>query len=209
MTRDDEANFARRMSELRAELGISQSELARKMVERGFDTYSQMTVSRTEKGERPIRLGEARVIAEILGSRVDSMTRGTDREEYIALLAEIKRGLIKAILDTGQALWDYRSALEAMGDSWRSDLADDEEVRAAKDDVYTYFLHPRAVALWAAEVANDPMRDAPESLDWSDLTRMKELQSITNLIGELRREAEQGDTSSTPSSVDSGAEVPR
>lgn len=39
----------------------------------GWNSYSQMTVSRTEKHERPIRLSEARSLAAVLDSSVDEM----------------------------------------------------------------------------------------------------------------------------------------
>lgn len=53
--------------DLREERGWSQSELARRMAEAGWPKYTQMTVSRTEKGERPIRLNEAESLAEVFG----------------------------------------------------------------------------------------------------------------------------------------------
>jgi len=73
MLPDDEQRFATELALLRKRHGLSQSELARKMVDAGWSNYSQMTVSRTEKGERPIRLAEARSLAGILGATVDEM----------------------------------------------------------------------------------------------------------------------------------------
>lgn len=175
MMRDDEANFARRMGELRNKRGLSQSELARQLVERGFKSYSQMTVSRTEKGERPVRLGEARVIADILGSRLDEMTRGADRDEYISLLNAIKQGLIRGMLETAGGMVEYRDAIDATLDSRRVALEDDPEVAEALLDMQSYIYPASVVAAWAAEVANEPMRDVPESILWTDLQRMTEL----------------------------------
>src|SRR5699024_5424072 len=62
-----EIDFTRRMATQRRELGWSQSELARRLQEAGLTTYHQTTVSRLEQGERPVRLGEARAIAAVLG----------------------------------------------------------------------------------------------------------------------------------------------
>jgi|GEM_PF-1258091 Helix-turn-helix. len=75
MTVDDENGnddgIERRVIEtlidLREERGWSQSELARRMVEAGWPKYTQMTVSRTEKGDRPIRLNEAESLANVFG----------------------------------------------------------------------------------------------------------------------------------------------
>lgn len=108
----DEANFARRMAERREVMGMSQSALARAMVERGFSNYSQMTVSRTEKGERPIRLGEARVLADLLGSSVAEMTRGTAQDEVIELAHHVSDSLRTHLSEVRDALAEYASASE-------------------------------------------------------------------------------------------------
>lgn len=70
---DEDSRFTHNMIEARQALGWSQSELARKMVEAGWEYFSQMTVSRTEKGERPLRLGEARAIARTFGLTLETM----------------------------------------------------------------------------------------------------------------------------------------
>lgn len=174
--RDDEANFARRMGELRAENGMSQSELARRMVERGFDSYSQMTVSRTEKGERPIRLTEARVIAEILGSTVEEMIRGTQLEETLRMADKIREDLIGSMLRIAQEMEQHGELLH-WSMEFRSRLSrfDDTAAREAGAELERYEYPSSVVAAWAAEVARDPMRDVPEALVWTDLTRLNEL----------------------------------
>lgn len=75
MTVDEEGGSAEGLEQrvvetlidLREERGWSQSELARRMVEAGWPKYTQMTVSRTEKGERPIRLNEVEALAQVFG----------------------------------------------------------------------------------------------------------------------------------------------
>lgn len=177
MERDDEANFARRMAELRAEMGLSQSELARKMIDRGFDTYSQMTVSRTEKGERPIRLGEARVLAEILGSRIEDMTRGTDLDELLRIGEQVSSGLQTGIASIADAMSDYAEALEASSEiSDRLRRHDEEPVRAVLEDMRAYRYPLDAVARWAAEVVRDEMDEWPRSIAWTDLSRMRAIE---------------------------------
>lgn len=69
----DEKAFSRGIASYRTSRGWSQSELARQMVAAGWENYSQMTVSRTEKGDRPIRLSEARALAGIFGVDVEDM----------------------------------------------------------------------------------------------------------------------------------------
>ncbi|HEY0889665.1 MAG TPA: helix-turn-helix transcriptional regulator [Nocardioides sp.] len=57
--------FAIRVRLRREELGLSQSEVGRRMADRGFP-FHQTTVKRLEAGERVTRLGEAKALAEIL-----------------------------------------------------------------------------------------------------------------------------------------------
>lgn len=187
MERDDEANFARRMAELRAEVGMSQSELARKMADRGFESYSQMTVSRTEKGERPIRLGEARVLAEILGSAVDDMIRGTQLEETLRMAEKIRDDLIASMLRVAQEL-DKHSELLHWSMEFRSRLThfDDKAAREAGEELEGAEYPSSVVAAWAAEVARDPMRDAPEALEWTDLTRLTELRESADDVDQAK-----------------------
>lgn len=183
MDRDDEANFARRMVEYRTALGLSQSELARKMVERGFDHYSQMTVSRTEKGERPIRLGEARVLSEILGASLQSMMRGTAQAEYVNRVRATQTSLIDAMFRVALALFDYEELVDDIDEHklFLSMLDDDDDgdAREAWSHLNELRFPAKAVAMWAAEVegaVRDASRDisAPE-LTYADVERMREL----------------------------------
>jgi transcriptional regulator with XRE-family HTH domain len=67
----DEA-FGANLRALREDNGISQPELARRMVERGWP-WHQSTVYRTESGRQPLKLGEAVDLARILGVTVDRL----------------------------------------------------------------------------------------------------------------------------------------
>ncbi|WP_307219140.1 helix-turn-helix transcriptional regulator [Microbacterium sp. SORGH_AS_0888] len=178
--RDDEANFARNMAVLRERRGMSQSELARRMTERGFDNYSQMTVSRTEKGQRPIRLGEARVLAEVLGSRLEEMTRGSGIEEMVRQLTSVADGLAQAMTDTVHSLSTYGSGVEVARELEARPTADDPAVAESLENMRVYCYPVEAVARWAAEVATDPQRDPyPTEVTLSDLDRIAELAGTT------------------------------
>lgn len=178
---NDEENFARRMAELRTMLNLSQSELARKMVENGFDTYSQMTVSRTEKGERPVRLNEARALAEILGSSVDSMTRGTQLEEFLESAERVTQRLIAAIMSVPLALFDYFVAVEEETVDVRIDfhltagLRDLPEARYAYERMSSLRFSTQAVAQWAGEVAESERELTEDGFTQGDYERLKEL----------------------------------
>jgi transcriptional regulator with XRE-family HTH domain len=54
------------LQQLRKEKGMSQTDLAQELTERGFP-FQQQTILKIEKGARPLKLEEAQVIAEILG----------------------------------------------------------------------------------------------------------------------------------------------
>lgn len=181
MERDDELNFAGRMVELRAALGMSQSELARRMVERGYESYSQTSVSRTEKGDRPIRLGEARALAEILGSDIESMMRGTPVSEYIRGVAKTRAAIEKSMFETARTLWDFdRLKEEVDALSLELSLLDEDGPGVAEAHRDLGFLRQlvlptEAVAVWAAEVARDGRDLTHDDLLLSDVQRIREL----------------------------------
>lgn len=70
---DTDKVFGRRVERLRERHEWSQTELARKMKEKGFSAFHQTTISRVEKGERPVRLGEAVAFSEIFNRPLESM----------------------------------------------------------------------------------------------------------------------------------------
>ncbi|MEV7757880.1 helix-turn-helix transcriptional regulator [Microbacterium sp. NPDC089180] len=192
--RDDDLNFARNVAMLRERQGMSQSELARRMVERGFDSYSQMTVSRTEKGQRPVRLGEARVLAEILGSRVFDMTRGSATEQIIGAVDGVADALADLMGSVGAALTEYALQLdEAAGLVEKHAQHEEIEVREAASRLSSLMLPATAVARWAAEVAvtQGSLREDFE-IRASDIVRMRELanEDERGELGRGERQAE-------------------
>lgn len=72
-TAGTEPNFAENVRFYREKMGWSQTEFANRLQRAGLENFHQTTVSRLEKGERPIRLGEARVIAAVLGQPVSDL----------------------------------------------------------------------------------------------------------------------------------------
>lgn len=105
-----EQRFAENLRAMREALGWNQSELARRLGEAGLDGFHQTTISRVEKGERPIRLGEATVVAQVLGVPVERLTGdGAD----LAALAGIRTNLARV----RSAERDLYRALAAFDDS--------------------------------------------------------------------------------------------
>lgn len=76
---------------LREERGWSQSELARRMVEAGWPKYTQMTVSRTEKGDRPLRLDEAESLAKVFDVELVSLWMPRQEAEFKRIQGVIYR----------------------------------------------------------------------------------------------------------------------
>lgn len=132
MTNDDdggngdglEQRVIETMIDLREERGWSQSELARRMVDAGWPRYTQMTVSRTEKGERPIRLNEAEALAEVFGiSLYELWLPRTLRRYSVATAAAIAQAekLKVAAQEYIESLHQLAIAADA------TDLAEDEQ----------------------------------------------------------------------------------
>jgi DNA-binding transcriptional MerR regulator/DNA-binding transcriptional regulator YiaG len=72
--------FAIQVREIRERLKMSQGELARQMSARGF-RYYQQTVRRIEDNRRKVSVGEAKALAEILGTTIDRLTEPVPAEE--------------------------------------------------------------------------------------------------------------------------------
>jgi len=66
-----------RIREKRQEFGWSQSELGRRMVTAGFPKYCQMYVTRSENNVRPIPVGEALVLADVLRVSLQWLATGS------------------------------------------------------------------------------------------------------------------------------------
>lgn len=71
-----EKQFGNAVRLFRESLGMSQGRMAMKMIEAGWEKFYQTTISRIEKNERPVRLGEALAMAEILDVSLEVLTHG-------------------------------------------------------------------------------------------------------------------------------------
>lgn len=101
-----ERNFREQMKRRRMGLGDSQSAFAKRVAARGL-AFHQPTVQRIENGERPVRLDEAHVIAEVLGVTVDMMTQSADDERVDASIAKGRLDrFVRSIWDSAEPAWD-------------------------------------------------------------------------------------------------------
>lgn len=89
--------------ELREHYGWNQSEVARRMKQAGFPNYNQMLVSRTEKGERPIRVNELEGFARVFEVDLSYLLDPGPWKDFIAGMNGVERA--KRILR--DAIRDY------------------------------------------------------------------------------------------------------
>lgn len=71
MTPDEK--FGREVKEQRERRGWSMTTFASLLSEAGLNNFHAATIGRMERGQRPVRLTEAVVIAQVLGSRLDDL----------------------------------------------------------------------------------------------------------------------------------------
>lgn len=110
-THADEVNdrFRHNLKSLREHAGWNQPELARRMVDQGWPTYSQMTVKRTEEGDRAVPLAEAVGLAEVFGVKVEALLLSPDSEKQFA---KVRRAVIDLRAARSDLKSSYRSWLE-------------------------------------------------------------------------------------------------
>lgn len=78
----DDEKFCQSMRELREALEWSQSRLADELNKAGLSEFYPATVRRIELGERPVRLGEALIISQVMGSTLDEMLGQYSEPEF-------------------------------------------------------------------------------------------------------------------------------
>lgn len=88
-----ERNFREQMIRTRETLGMTQTQLARRLASWGLP-FHQQTVQRVEAGQRPVRLNEAHLIARELGLDLETMTTTATPNARGMMLAvdEMRRG---------------------------------------------------------------------------------------------------------------------
>lgn len=81
---DADANFVHNMKAAREARSWTQAVLAEQLVTwHNLDGMSQSAISRIEKGDREVRLGEARAIASAFGTTVDALSGPPERFAHI------------------------------------------------------------------------------------------------------------------------------
>ena len=109
-----ERNFRERMAALREALGMTQTDLARRLSVWGLP-FHQQTIQRIEAGERPVRLNEAHLIAKSLESTVEVMVANVELPD---------RPLAIAVDRLRAAAAEFDSSLSDLAAEWDEDMGD-------------------------------------------------------------------------------------
>ena len=99
----EDARFAANVKRLRERAGWSQGELARRMVAAGRTGFHQTTISRIEKGERPVRISEAIGLAEVFETKVSNMVEPPAEWQIVEKLGREIRWTSSASVELGDA----------------------------------------------------------------------------------------------------------
>lgn len=118
-TLSDDERFAASVKRLREAKGWSQGELAKRMTNAGFDGFHQTTISRIEKGERPVRIGEARGLARVLESLVGIMIAPPEHWKIPDTFVREVILLSSAERQVGQAVVDYLNQRTVVKKAWK------------------------------------------------------------------------------------------
>lgn len=73
MSDQTDQNIANNVKRLRDQAGLKQAELVDRLRVNGLEDWHPTTLSRTESGERPVRLSEAVVLAHVLGVTAEEL----------------------------------------------------------------------------------------------------------------------------------------
>lgn len=138
----DEKEVGSALAVLRAGVGMSQAELARQMLARGWQ-WAQATVTNVESGTRPLRLREAATLADMFGCPIDVfLGDGTGRRAISVVhsrcneIRERERELIEASRRLAALQLELTEAVDSLPESEQFDLG---EARACLE------LNPSAI----------------------------------------------------------------
>ncbi|MDQ0094417.1 helix-turn-helix domain-containing protein [Paeniglutamicibacter psychrophenolicus] len=146
-------NFGAMVREYRELRKWSMTEFASKLRDAGLANFHPTTISRMERGERPAKIGEAAVIAQVLGTQLDNLV-DTPLEAYFELEFEGKQLEMVA----KWAAWWAMRAEDDKADILR--LASDLEQLADEGKVPGDELEASVayIAKWRALVAQDRVK---------------------------------------------------
>ncbi len=159
-TETPDERFAESFRKRREMLGLSQSEVAEKMTERGFACHQQ-TIAKVERGARSVRIGEAQALAAIVETSVDYLMMPTDAAIYDRLLiterSKSKRlyeALVENTSDLLKLQMELHSAIEKAKEVGGERI--EKSIRLATERLA--FTPDRALVQAVQDLAEDAMR---------------------------------------------------
>lgn len=166
-----EQNFATNVREYREQLGLSQEDLAQRMVERGFG-FTQATVWKIEQGKRAVRIAEAVALMDALGLpswmnltrsphafRRDARLQAAHRYAGVAYAAikDATAEFLRAQAEVAVAAHEAREAGVAVNSLWTSWLEEPAEraviearIAYDREDAIHQDLHDTVSTIMAA-----------------------------------------------------------
>lgn len=143
-----ESNFREQMRRLREARRMSQSELARELRARGV-SFHQQTVQKVEVGERALRLDEAYVIADLLGTDLETMTTAgrASEQELLLRVSAIDRASTTLVSEFAESWGEWLGDLEAFAAEFmRADVIDPDPALRLWIAVWVH----KALLTWSA-----------------------------------------------------------
>ena len=166
-----EQNFATNVREYREQMGLSQEELAQRMVERGFG-FTQATVWKIEQGKRAVRIAEAVALMDALGLpswmnltrsphafRRDAQLQAAHRHAgaTYAAIKDATTEFLRAQAEVAVAAHEAREADVAVNSLWTSWLGEPAEraviearIAYDREDAIHQDLHDTVSTIMAA-----------------------------------------------------------
>lgn len=128
-----EKNFRERMLRMRQAKGMTQTDLARELRTAFGLPFHQQTIQRIETGERPIRLNEANLIAEILETDLFTLMADLRNPESVrfnlALASERLANTCKAIAsEIAEYMDDIERSYSDVQQAWEAYVLTQEEL---------------------------------------------------------------------------------
>ena len=168
-----DTHFAANMTRLRETADISQAEMVHKLREEGWTNVHPTTISRIERGERPVRLSEAARIAAVLGQNLARMLAPPDRagiEEDVDTAIEWVTNSYNRIGESVFWLTTHRSVLQTRLAKFRAvvDRENDDRLREKLSKSERYLALRVDTAVKAGREAYAPGGGVGSSSDFVD-----------------------------------------
>ncbi|MBL0886190.1 helix-turn-helix transcriptional regulator [Myceligenerans indicum] len=127
MSTEDDKNIGRNLKKYRTSAGLSQVQLAMQLLTAGFEGVHPQTILKIERGQRPLRLTEARIVADVFdiplnylyetSKEAEDELDGLRRERLIRERTHALRQAVDALLtaqDDGQDWLDAHPRSKAV-----------------------------------------------------------------------------------------------